>query len=92
MRRWHPNIHDHQLGRLLPDQRDQLLPTTGLPHHRETRPLQQAGQTLPQQDVVLSEDHPQPAHGRNITVPTGTRLRGFPLDHHDQDYPASHPP
>ena len=45
-------------GRLVADQREQLRAVAGLPDDVETRALQQAGQTLPEQDVVLGQDHP----------------------------------
>jgi hypothetical protein len=89
--RRHPDVDDHQLGRLLADQREKLRAAAGLPHHLETGALKQAGQTLPEKDVVLSEDHPQPGRGRDIAIPTGARLRGFPINRHGQDYRASHP-
>jgi hypothetical protein len=92
MRRRHPDINHHQLGRLLTNQPQELRPITGLPHHHKTRPLQQTGQTLPQQNVILSQDHPQPTHRPNLTIPTRTRPRSIPINRHNHNYRPTHPP
>ena len=58
MIRWHPDIHDGQFRRLLPDQRDELRSVTALPGYDETGPFEQARQALPQEDVVVGERDP----------------------------------
>jgi sensor histidine kinase regulating citrate/malate metabolism len=44
------------------DQAQQGAGVAGLAHHLEARALQQAGQPLAQQQVVLGQHHPQPIH------------------------------
>ena len=64
--RGHADVHHHQLGRLVGDQGQQLAGVAGLAHDLEPRALEQAGQPLAQQDVVLGQDHPNAGrrHGR----------------------------
>jgi hypothetical protein len=62
MRGRHPDIGHHQLRGQLTHQPQQLNTITGQPHHIKTRPIQQAGQTLPQQHIILSHHHPHPGH------------------------------
>jgi len=54
----HPDVHDHQLGPSLPDQREKARRIRALPDNLETGTLQQAGQALAQQDVVVSQPDP----------------------------------
>ena len=63
MRRRHPNIDHHELRLAVTNQGEQLRRIGGLAHHLETRPLQQAGQTLAQQNVVVGDDD---LHGRHV--------------------------
>ena len=49
-------------GVLLANQREQLPTVTGLPHHIEPRTVQQAGQTLPKQQIVIGHHHPHRDH------------------------------
>src|SRR2546421_8244882 len=68
MGRRHPDVDHHQLGRGFPDHRQYLPAVTGLPDDREARALEQARQPLPEQDVVVRQDHPGPGHGRAVTA------------------------
>src|SRR2546421_1729421 len=68
MGRRHPDVDHHQLGRGLPDHWQYLPAVTGLPDNREARALEQARQPLPEQDVVVRQDHPGPGHGRAVTA------------------------
>src|SRR3954469_5794701 len=52
----------------MPDQLDQLDPVTGLPHHLHARPVEQTRQALPKKDVVVRQDHPQPADGPLVAI------------------------
>ncbi len=68
--RRHPDVGHHQLGPGLPDQREQVRAVAGLPDHREAGAIEQAGQALPEQDIVLAQDNPQAAarHGLNYRL------------------------
>ena len=67
--RWrHPNVGHHQLRRALANEREQLPTVTGLPHHIEPRTVQQTGQTLPKQQIVIGHQHPH----RNHHLPVGS--------------------
>jgi DNA-binding NarL/FixJ family response regulator len=63
MVRRHPDVHDGQLRLMLPDQRDELRPVTGLPGHDEAGPLEQAGQALPEEDVIVGQRDPDAGLG-----------------------------
>src|SRR6476619_4374898 len=68
--RGHPDIDHDQRRRFLVNQGQQLGAVTGLPDDIESRALEKAGQTLTEKNVVLGQDHPQPAHVLAITIPT----------------------
>jgi hypothetical protein len=52
--RWrHPNVGHHQLRGALANQREELATVTRLPNHIEPRPVQQTGQTLSEQQIVI---------------------------------------
>jgi hypothetical protein len=74
MGRRHPDV-DHQLGRLVADQCQELNTVAGLPHHVKARALEQAGQTLAEKDVVLGQDHAPGGHGCAVTLPPSLTLR-----------------
>ena len=59
MRRRHPNVGHHQFRSVLTNDRQQLRTITGLAHNIETRTIQQAGQPLPKQQIVLGYNDPQ---------------------------------
>jgi len=65
VRRWHSDIDDHDLGRCVPDQLRQYRGISGRTDDLEARAPEQAGQTLPEQDIVFSEDH---AHCGSIVM------------------------
>ena len=71
----HPNVGHHQLRCRLAHQREQLPAVTGLPDHVEARTVQQTGQTLPQQHIVLGHHHPHPVIAGCHVAP-GRRVRG----------------
>ena len=58
--RRHPDVDHHQVGLVAGDQRHQLGAVPGLADDLEAGALEQAGQALAEQDVVLGQDHPQP--------------------------------
>ena len=55
---WHPDIDHHQVRHVVADQHQELLAVTCLRHDLEARAIEQAGQALAEQDVVVGEDHP----------------------------------
>jgi hypothetical protein len=55
----HADVDHHQLGRLLGDQGQELGGVAGLADDLEAGTLEQAGQPLAEQHVVLGQDHPQ---------------------------------
>ena len=63
MVRRHPDVHDGQFRFMLPDQRDELRPVTGLADHDKSGPLEQAGQALPEEDVVVGQRDPDAGFG-----------------------------
>src|SRR5262249_26001019 len=70
----HPDVRHHQVGCGLADHREQPRAVAGLPHHLEAGALEQAGQALPEQDVVLAQNHPRPGHGGVVRGGTGPGL------------------
>ncbi|MBV9449910.1 MAG: hypothetical protein JO345_28865 [Streptosporangiaceae bacterium] len=54
----HPDVHDHQFGPLITDKREQLRGIPALPDDLEPRAVQQARETLAQQDVIVSQRDP----------------------------------
>ena len=58
LRRRHPNVGHHQIGRPIADQRQQLRAVAGLADNVKTRPIQQTGQTLTQQHIILGHHYP----------------------------------
>jgi undecaprenyl-diphosphatase len=59
----HPDVHDHQLGLLLPHQLHELRGVAGLPGHGKARTLEQAREPLAQQDVIVSQRDTNPGLG-----------------------------
>ena len=53
--RRHPDVHDHQFGLPLADEREQQSRVCGLPYDVKARAFKQARETLAQQDVVVCE-------------------------------------
>jgi hypothetical protein len=66
----HPDVDHYQRRRFLVNQGQQLAAVPGLPDDLKSRALEEAGQALTKQNVVLGQDHPQPAHVLAITIPT----------------------
>jgi hypothetical protein len=58
MGRRHSDVDHHELRRLGADQGEQLYGIAGLSDHVDAGPLEQAGQPLAEEDVVVGEDHP----------------------------------
>ena len=85
MVRRHPDVHDDQVGMLLPDRRDELRGIARLGGHLEARAIEQAGHALAEQDIVVREDHPgsaaahldhyRPIRGVRAMVDWGVRMR-----------------
>ena len=75
----HPDVGHHQVRRDPPDLLQQPRAVTGLAHHLEAGVLEQAGQALPEQHVVFGQYHPQPGHGRAVSVPPGSGRSGLAL-------------
>ena len=63
MIRRHPDIHDGQFRLMLPDQRDELRPITASADHDKTGLFEQAGQALPEEDVVVGQCDPDAGFG-----------------------------
>ena len=61
VRRWHPNIHEHQVGCLLADEVQQAPSISGLPHDLEARALEQAHEPFSEEHVVVRHDDPSRA-------------------------------
>ena len=55
MRRRHSNVHDRKLRRLLANELDQLSGSPALTHNIEAGALEQAGKSLSQKDIVVSQ-------------------------------------
>ena len=53
----HPDVHDDQVRPPVPDQRQQLGRVPGPPDDFEAGSCQEAGQTFPQQNVVVGHHH-----------------------------------
>ena len=53
-----PNVGHHQIGRPIADKRHQLRAVAGLPDNVQTRPIQETGQTLTQQHIILGHYDP----------------------------------
>src|SRR2546422_6555774 len=71
----HADVHDDEIRLQRLDQREELGRVACLPDDLETGSLQQAGQALPEKDVVVGERHP---HGLlSGTMGSGTT---FPAD------------
>ena len=62
LRRRHPDVDHRQVRLVLADQRKELLGIAGLTHHLEPRPLEQAREALPEQDVVIGERDARSRH------------------------------
>jgi hypothetical protein len=58
----HSDIGHHQVGLAIADHREQLHTVAGLPHHFESRAVQQAGQTLAKQQIVVGYHHAHASH------------------------------
>src|SRR5918995_3601580 len=71
MSRRHPDVHDCDVRLVLANEPDELGSVTGLADHVVPSLLEEAHQTLAQQDLVVSDDHTR-----------ATRLLG--LAHHGQ--------
>jgi hypothetical protein len=59
--RRHPDIHHREIGTLSPHQFYELGGVAGLTDDLQAGAVQQAGQTLAQQDVVIGQDYPDAA-------------------------------
>jgi len=55
MVRRHPDVHDHQLWLLLPNERDELRRVAALPSYSKAGALEQARKTLAEEDVIVSQ-------------------------------------
>jgi len=69
----HPDVGDHEVGDVLPDEVGELGGVAGLAHHLVAGALEQARQPFAEQDVVVGQNHPTHAHG---TIVTERGLRG----------------
>ena len=75
----HPDVGHYQVGPGLPGQRQQLRAVTGLPRHLIAGVVEQTGQALAEQDIVLGQHHPQPGHDGARPVPSGPGQPGRPV-------------
>ena len=51
-----------------------VLAVARLPRHLIAGAIEQAGQALAEQDIVLGQHHPRPGHDRALPVPSGPVL------------------
>ena len=78
--RWrHPDVGHYQVGPGLAGQRKQLCAVTRLPHHLIAGVVEQTGQALAEQDIVLGQHHPRPGHDEGRPVPSGSGQPVLPL-------------
>jgi signal transduction histidine kinase len=77
---WHPDIDHSEFRAELADQRDELVGVAGLPDHVEAGALQQADQTFPEQDVVVSYDRPNRSRLRHVVIMCYIPRRGLEAD------------
>ena len=75
----HPDVGHDQVGAGLPGQRQQLRAVGGLPGHLTAGALEQTGQALTEQDIVLGQHHPRPGHDGARPVPPGAGQPVLPL-------------
>src|SRR6266571_3483638 len=76
MVRRHPDVHDGQLRLLLPDKRDELRRVPALPGHRKAGPLEQARETLAEEDIIVSQRDTNAGlgHPYDYRPPAGERI------------------
>ena len=79
VRRRHPDVGHYQVGPGLAGQRKQLCAVTRLPHHLIAGAVEQTGQALAEQDIVLGQHHPRPGHDGARPVPSGPGRPVLPL-------------
>jgi hypothetical protein len=66
----HPNVDHGQIGPVLVNEFDELRAVSGLTNHLEPGALEQAGNALPQEHIVVREDYAQSRHPHPLaTVP-----------------------
>ena len=72
MPRWHPDVHDGQVRSEAVDEIEQSVGVVGLSDDIEPRPLQQAGDALAQEDIVIGQHDPgrRSAHGAEFLTAT----------------------
>jgi hypothetical protein len=51
----HADVDQDEVWLVLADEGEELLGVAGLPHNLEARPLEQAGEALAEEDVVIGE-------------------------------------
>jgi hypothetical protein len=89
VRRRHPDVQHDQVGRQVADQRENPRAVAGLPDDLKPRPLEQAGQPLAEEDVVLRQKDAR--YGRTLVV--ALRAVAGRLSRHASDYgPAPYRP
>ena len=64
----HPDVGHYQIGPGLTGQRKQLCAVTCLPHHLIAGAVEQTGQALAEQDIVLGQHHPRPGHDGTLPL------------------------
>ena len=80
----HADVHDDEIRLQRLDQREELGRVACLPDDLETGSLQQAGQALPEKDVVVGERHP---HGLlSGTMGTATTFPADDWRSHSSDF------
>jgi hypothetical protein len=67
----HTDVDDGEVGPVLPNELDQVRRVARLAHDLEARALEQAGQALAEEDVVVGEHHSGPGrvHARDYGLP-----------------------
>jgi hypothetical protein len=75
--RRHPDVHQDEVGPLLPDQVQQPRRVAALADHVEAGALKQACQTLAQENVIVGQRDPDPilSHLYDHCPPLGNRLQ-----------------
>ena len=59
MRRGHPNVHQHEVGRLLTNKREQPCAVAGLAHDNKMGALEETRESLAQEHVIVGQDDPR---------------------------------
>ena len=68
MARRHPDVHDRELGPMLPDERKQVGGVAALADDVEPPALEQARQTFAKEDIVFRQRHSRSVRGHALII------------------------